>query len=319
MFECMAPDTDRPGPARDADVSGLRFGAVDRPRQVSAHIADQIQARIDDGTLAVGQRLPTEAELSRDFGVSRPSVREALAALQFVGLVESRRGFGTVVVARSNEAGVPAVPERSRGARPALTSVGQALDLLEARLVVEPAVMAVAATDPDRRALALAGELIDGMDLALDDPAMHVSTDIRVHRALLSVCRNEILRESARELLDLALDPMLMPARSHAWASHDRPQDWAGQHRLVHEAIASGDAAAARAACQAHLVSVVDGLSEVVDDDEAKDEATDDVSLTQRFAHIRELFDEPGDDDSGRPGPVTSLGERRRSSDDSDR
>jgi DNA-binding FadR family transcriptional regulator len=244
------------------------FTAVRQPRHVSGHIADQIEARIADGTLAIGQRLPTEAELAQEFGVSRPSVREGLAALQFVGLVESRRGYGTVVVARSAEPGGP--PGGMGGARrprPALTSLSEVLDLFETRLLLEPAAMALAAEDPDRVALEAAEELIDGMDVAVDDPALHASTDIRVHRALLNVCRNEILRESAGELLDLVLDPMLTPARRHAWASHDRPQDWAQQHRAVSEALRSGDAAAARAFSGAHLVSVLHGLAEVLGDE----------------------------------------------------
>jgi DNA-binding FadR family transcriptional regulator len=123
--------------------------------------------------------------------------------------------------------------------------------------------MAVAATDPDLGALDLAEELIGGMDVAVDDVALHASTDIRVHRALLGVCRNELLRESAGELLDLVLDPMLVPARAHAWSSHDRPQDWVGQHRAVCAALRSGDAAAARAFSRDHLVSVLRGLAEV--------------------------------------------------------
>jgi GntR family transcriptional repressor for pyruvate dehydrogenase complex len=272
------PDTSR----------GAVFTAVRRPRHVSGHIADQIEARIADGTLAIGQRLPTEAELAQEFGVSRPSVREGLAALQFVGLVESRRGYGTVVVARSTDpAGAPASRVGARTPHPALTSMGQVLDLVEARLILEPAAMALAATDPDQAALDVAEELIDGMDVAVVDPALHASTDIRVHRALLEVCRNEIVRESAGELLDLVLDPMLLPTRAQAWSSHDRPQGWAEQHRAVLEALRSRDAAAARASSEAHLVSVLDGLAEAL---------VDDRGLAERAARTALLV---GDDPTG--------------------
>lgn len=256
---------DQRPPLTPASERGTVFTAVRRARHVSGHIADQIEARIADGTLAIGQRLPTEAELAQEFGVSRPTVREGLAALQFVGLVESRRGYGTVVVARSAEPGTGQLRAGGpRQGRPALASLGQALDLFETRLILEPAAMAIAAGDPDLAALEAAEELINGMDVAVDDPALHASTDIRVHRALLGVCRNEILRESAGELLDLVLDPMLTPARAHAWSSHDRPQDWAEQHRAVLDALRAGDAAAARAFSGAHLVSVLHGLAEVL-------------------------------------------------------
>lgn len=272
------------------------FTAVHQPRHVSGHIADQIEARIADGTLAIGQRLPTEAELAQEFGVSRPSVREGLAALQFVGLVESRRGYGTVVVARSAEpGGAPGGVGGVRQPRPALTSLSEVLDLFETRLVLEPAAMALAAEDPDRVALEAAEELIDGMDVAVDDPALHASTDIRVHRALLRVCRNEILRESAGELLDLVLDPMLTPARTHAWASHDRPQGWAQQHRAVYEALRSGDAVAARAFSGAHLVSVLHGLAEVLGDE---------PGLVERVARMVQLA---GDLEPADPAPAADT------------
>jgi GntR family transcriptional repressor for pyruvate dehydrogenase complex len=283
----------RPPPPR-AKNEGAVFAAFAQPRQVSGHIADQIEARIADGTLAIGQRLPTEAELAQEFGVSRPSVREGLAALQFVGLVESRRGYGTVVIARSaDSAGPHGGGGRTRQPRSALTSLSQVLDLFETRLVLEPAAMALAAQDPDPVALEAAEELIDGMDVAVDDPALHASTDIRVHRALLEVCRNDILRASAGELLDLVLDPMLTPARAHAWSSHDRPQGWAEQHRAVYEALRSRDAAAAGAFSRAHLVSVLHGLAEVLSDEPG---LVDRVGRIVRLAGDPERPDHSSDD-----------------------
>lgn len=249
--------------------SAAVFTSVDRPRQVSAHIADQIRARIHDGSLPVGARLPTEAELAEQFGVSRPSVREALAALQFVGLVESRRGFGTVVVALGPDS-VDARRGRPREQRAVLTSLDQAVDVFEARLHLEPAALSVAALDPDPEALAIAGELIDGMGVAVDDPQLHASTDIRVHHALLDTCRNTMLREAARELLEFVFDPILDPSRQHAWSSHDHPHDWALQHRRVHSALVAGDAAAARLHSRAHLAAVMHTLAEVLGDEPAR-------------------------------------------------
>jgi DNA-binding FadR family transcriptional regulator len=127
--------------------------------------------------------------------------------------------------------------------------------------VLEPYALATAAIDPDAGALAEARELIQGMRVAVDEPGLHATTDIGVHRALLRVCRNVILRESAIELLDLALDPMLRIARTQAWASPDLPHVWADQHEVVCAAIVAGDPDAARAGSLAHLASVVDNLA----------------------------------------------------------
>src|SRR6188472_2051264 len=86
----------------DPSLESSRFSPLPRARQVSAHVAERILERITSGALPLGARLPSETELARDFAVSRPSVREALAALQFAGHVESRRGFGTIVVSRES-------------------------------------------------------------------------------------------------------------------------------------------------------------------------------------------------------------------------
>lgn len=62
------------------------------------NIIDQIKEAIVDGTLTVGSRLPTEFELAKQFSVSRSSVREALKALEVLGIVESRKGGGSFIV-----------------------------------------------------------------------------------------------------------------------------------------------------------------------------------------------------------------------------
>lgn len=242
----------------DEAPGAASFSRVVRAPQASTSIADQILARINEGHLPVGTRLPSEGLMAKDFGVSRPTVREALAALQFAGHVESRRGFGTVVISSDP---VDAVKPRH-----ALESWGDAIDLLEARLTIEPFALSVAAADPEPRALRGARELIGGMRLAVNDPELHASTDLRVHRALLQTCRNAFVRDAALELLDVSIDPLLAEARASAWTSDDVPRMWAEQHDAVCEAIVGGDGPAARAASLAHLRSVVDHVASAIED-----------------------------------------------------
>ncbi|MDX1736553.1 MAG: GntR family transcriptional regulator, partial [Halioglobus sp.] len=64
-------------------------------------VAQQLQQHIDAGAFAVGQRLPSERDLANQFGVSRPTIREAMIALEIAGLVEVRSGSGVYVRARS--------------------------------------------------------------------------------------------------------------------------------------------------------------------------------------------------------------------------
>lgn len=243
----------------DSGASSPSFQRLTRSPQVSSSVAEQILSQIAQGALLPGSRLPSEAELAKTFGVSRPSIREALAALQFAGHVESRRGFGTVVLGAAPATG-SVMPRRLR-------TLAEAVDLLEARLVVEPAALALAAADPVRPALSAARELISGMRTAVDETVLDVSTDLRVHRALLAVCRNTILRDSALAMVDISLDPMLSTARTHAWSSPSLPHAWADQHESVHDAIVAGDPEATRRHCLEHLGSVVENLAAATTDE----------------------------------------------------
>jgi DNA-binding FadR family transcriptional regulator len=245
-------------------ATGIR--PLQRAPLVSASVAEQLVGLIVDGTFAVGERLPSEVDLAREFQVSRPSIREALAALAFAGHVESRRGFGTVVVSKEPSAGrvgaaVPSPPHDG------LSSLDEAVDLLEVRLLLEPSAMASAAVDPDVEKLDIARSLVDGMRVAVEEPRLRVSSDIRVHRALLDVCPNTRLRQSTAEVLELSLDPMLLETRTQAWASPELPLCWADQHLAVCDAIAAGDPERARMASRDHLASVVNNFAVATEHD----------------------------------------------------
>lgn len=228
------------------------FSPIRRAPQVSASVANEIMRRILEGSLGVGERLPSEAELARDFDVSRPSVREALAALQFAGHVETRRGYGTVVISAHATIG-GLVMRRHRGE---LQTLDDVVDLLETRLILEPYALETAARCPDLAALDEAGEIIAGMRLAVGDAQLRAVTDLQAHRALLNVCQNIVLRESTLQLLDLALHPMLSTARTKAWSTPEMPNRWADHHELVYQAIRTGDANGARLGSVTHLQSV---------------------------------------------------------------
>lgn len=239
----------------------ISFQTLKRAQGTSASIAERVLEAIADGTITVGQRLPTEVALAQDFGVSRPTIREALAALQFAGYIESRRGYGTVVVS--------ATPESSRENRrtDALIEGRSIVDLWETRMVLEPHALAAAACDPDLDVLKQAKDLINGMRLAVDRPELHAASDVSVHRLLLRVCRNGILRDTAIQLVDMAFTPALIAARTKAWSSPDLPHAWANHHDAVYDAISSGNPEAARAASRTHLDSVLNNMATAAEGD----------------------------------------------------
>ena len=229
------------------------FVEIPRPRPVAVEIGEAILAAIREGGFPVGSRLPGEVELARQFGVSRPSVREALAALQFAGYTDSRRGAGTVVVSAEG-AGSSRAPGR-------LASAGEVLDLFETRLVLEPLAMAVAALDPHAGRLAAVTQLVAGMRLAVDEPTFQASTDLRMHLALAGVCRNRLLADQVARLVRLSVHPTLAVARERAWATPELPHLWASQHVAVWEAICTGDAEGAARVAREHLRSTLENVA----------------------------------------------------------
>ena len=104
------------------------------PRRLYRQIADQIRGLIRSGEFPAGSRLPPERDLARQLGVSRPSVREALIALEVEGMVEVRIGSGIYVLAGGQTAGANG-PEATAGP----------FELLRARYVIESECAALAA------------------------------------------------------------------------------------------------------------------------------------------------------------------------------
>src|SRR4249920_568367 len=81
-------------------MSAMPFQSIE-PRRLYRQIADQIRTLVRSGEFPPGSRLPPERDLAKQLGVSRPSVREALIALEVEGLVEVRIGSGIYVLAPS--------------------------------------------------------------------------------------------------------------------------------------------------------------------------------------------------------------------------
>jgi len=109
-----------------------------RSRKVSAIVAEQIVAAIKRNTFPVGSKLPSEFELAEQMGVSRPSIREALSALQAVGVIETKSGSGNYVLR------MPSSNEEQEAPHLIETEAG-CLEVMEARARLEPPVAALVA------------------------------------------------------------------------------------------------------------------------------------------------------------------------------
>lgn len=240
------------------------------PQRLYRQIAGQLRSLIDRGEYAPGTRLPAERDLARHLGVSRPSVREALIALEVEGVIDVRTGSG-IYVLEATKPKRPARPSRPNGASAAhstTTATAPAgsgsdwgpLEVMRARAVVESEVAALAArharrADTERMAQALEqmrAEASDGHAPRLGDEAFHL--------AIASACGNDVLRDTVSHYWQARHSALFERLTGY----FENPPSWRAalaEHGAVLEAIRSRDADAARSAMQRHLKKAHDRYS----------------------------------------------------------
>jgi GntR family transcriptional repressor for pyruvate dehydrogenase complex len=232
--------------AKDVEPSAHRLPqAVLRPvRDGNAFEAtvEQLATSVRLGVFVVGQQLPPERELAETLGVSRTTLREAIAALREAGMVQTRRGRGggTVVTYRAPAQG------QASGHSLGMTAV-QMRDALDFRRVVEPGAAALAAsrdlTAEQRSWLVASRQEVE----RAADVADHRQADSRLHLALATLSGSDLLVSAVTQVQGMLHEmltaiPVLAPNIGH---SNE-------QHRAVVDAVLAGDPAAARLAMEQH-------------------------------------------------------------------
>ncbi len=132
-----------------------------RPRTLALELVDALAERIRDGRLATGDKLPTEAAVMAEFGVSRTVVREAISKLQASGLVETRHGVGTFVLGMGEQAGFRIAPEQ-------MATLNDVIAVLELRIGVETEAAGLAAQRRTAQNLAVMRAALDEMAAAVE-------------------------------------------------------------------------------------------------------------------------------------------------------
>ncbi len=211
------------------------------PQRLYRQIADQLRTLIGHGEFTVGARLPAERDLARQFGVSRPSVREALIALEVEGWVEVRTGSGVYVQDRAQRKA-----ERLPG-----TEWGP-LELIRARRVVEGEIAALAAAQARRKDMDALARAMTQMRDASERLIAPMEGDRAFHLAIVGACGNAVLSETVETFWDSRKGPIFTRLGGY----FETLPSWRAamaEHTDIVDAIAARDAAAARAAMHAHM------------------------------------------------------------------
>ncbi len=213
---------------------------------VAAQVITQLTDLIRGGSLRPGDRLPSEREMSEQLGVSRPPIREALRAIEYAGIIETRYGDGIYVKSDIFPTGTDPLFS-------SLLNQYTLEEMIEMRKIIELASVKLAierATDDDVEAIR---EAQRRGGASLGDMDRFIEYDFAFHSSIAETSRNSLLFKSVKTMRTLMseFNHELLVRRSYRENVND-------QHALICDALERRDTAAAVAAMDSHLMNVVD-------------------------------------------------------------
>jgi DNA-binding FadR family transcriptional regulator len=211
-------------------------------RRLYRQVADQLRALIDGGEYPIGSRLPTERELAEQLRVSRPTVREALIALEVEGRVRIRVGSGIYVI-ESNAHAAPL---------PASAMIEGPFELLRAREFIEGAIAGEAAKVATPADIARIDAALMAMATVEHPSEASMIHDRAFHVAVAGCLGNAVLVRVVGELFDQRLNPYFAKLANY----FENPQSWRAahaEHEEIRHAIVARDPERARIAMRDHL------------------------------------------------------------------
>jgi len=227
------------------------FGAMER-ETLSMRIARNILALIKERHLRPGDRLPSERELAGMMRVSRPSLREALRALQIMNIIDNRQGSGNYIASLE--------PKKLVEHLDAVFTLDDSTyhDLFQARKILETGIAELAAANATASELEELEKMVEEAKKRVDDPEAFLRLDLELHNRILAAARNPIL-----ELFMSSVNQLSLYSRRRTAESPAVRQRTLRDHRAIVKALRSRDQAAARAEMFKHLSHVENGLEKV--------------------------------------------------------
>ena len=216
-------------------------------QNLAGRLVMEFTGEIRNGKLRPGDRLPTEAEVVRRFGVSRAVVREALSRLQAAGLVETRHGVGTFVSQSRREAGL-------RADAAEIATVVDLLAMLELRIGIESEAAAIAARRRTQAQLEAMRSALADFEARLAKGVETTEADFHFHALIADATDNRYFSSFMASLGSKAI-PRTQLKLPDAGTEHHRKYlaTINREHEDIFNAIARGDGDGARAAMRTHI------------------------------------------------------------------
>lgn len=215
-------------------------------RRLFWSIVEKIEASINSGVYSPGSRLPPERELAEIFNISRPTVREAIIALEVRNKVEVKTGSGVYVSKSVNQ--------------PALQDKVNAFEVTQARALIEGEVAAITATTiTEDELVRLHQTLVDMENSQLSDAA-----DKEFHQIIAHATRNNAMILTVENLWELRSSTPEIIADYDSVCSKDISKTLA-EHTAIYQALKSRDATQARIAMHSHFNRLINSLFDALE------------------------------------------------------
>ncbi len=222
-------------------------------KNLSSRVSAALLARIQEGGLLPGARLPTEHALSQSFGVSRTVVREAIVALKAQGVVETRQGSGAFVREPGPAAGFT---------NSALASLQQLVQMIEVRKGIDVEIAGMAAERRTGPQLEDIQRALAAIDTAVAGGGSGVQEDLAFHLAVARATGNPYWVKLV-EMFAPQIQACIAMTRGAAELRRRACQTSAkDDHEQIAAAIAAGNAAAARAAARVHMEGATERVTQ---------------------------------------------------------
>lgn len=216
------------------------------PQRLYRQIAEQLRQLMNSGEFAVGSRLPAERDLAVQLGVSRPSVREALIALEVEGMIEVRTGSGIYVQSTKP------LKNKTGAAQSDAPAEWGPLEVMSARILVEAEVAALAAQNAQKKDLQVIRNGLQKMKLEAARDEVPRWGDEAFHEGIAQACGNGVLLDTVQRFWQARNGPLFERLGDY----FEHPASWQAaiaEHQAVLDAIEARDSSAARKAMQKHL------------------------------------------------------------------
>ncbi|ALI55135.1 FadR/GntR family transcriptional regulator [Celeribacter marinus] len=254
----------------------MPFQKIDAAK-LSASVVQQVELLILRGILRPGERLPSERDLSERMGVSRPSVREAVATLSDKGLLETRAGAGIYVADVLGSAFSPALVQLFGAHDEAV------FDYIAFRRDMEGLAAERAAKYASDTDLRVIQTIFDKMEAAHPkrNPADEARLDAEFHLSIIEASHNVVMLHMMRSMFDLLREGVFYN-RSVMFKQRTNRAQLLDQHREINVSLQARDPNAARAAVTHHLDYVEEALN-----DQQRFERNEEIAKL-RFDHEQE-------------------------------